>query len=407
MTFAAEPSLKLALAPNPQNDSATGRLSRLLYFAVGAAGVAFAVLAFESFAAQVYQPVPAISYLSWGLVIGLPAAMCVLSHLAPIPVLRTLAASLAAVVLLDVVLWLVLRWEPLPAGADIPWIISLTGVPAVCVAILASRAVIVTYSLVVSILGGVLRFATTTYENPVLIGLEDAMYSLLMQSIMIGLTLATRRGAAALDDAARRATEDGARQAAQLGARQARLTMDALVHDSVMSTLLIAGRGRAGAGDLSRHSARTLAQLDEQPDVLCPDSIIPVAELERRLRELVDLAPHTVLRFAVRGQRPLPVEVVAAIEGAVGEAMRNSIAYAAGAENRSVARSVVVDDPKGVLTVVVHDDGVGFEPKDVPSERLGISQSILGRMHNVDGGAATVSSCPAGGTKVVISWTRS
>jgi Histidine kinase-like ATPase domain len=399
-------------APSDRNSDlcdspASERITRVLYFAAGAAGIIFGALSFQSFQAQVNSQLPALSFIVWILVVGLTAILCVFSQIFSLRTLRVIAAAEATVVMLNLVLWLLFRSEPLPAGFDVPWIITLTGVPAVCVAIMASDRVTWAYSFSVSILGGMLRAATTNYDNPLLVGAEDALYSLLLQALFIRLTLAARRGAAALDDAARTAREDGVKEAAHLGAKQARLTLDALVHDSVISTLLIAGRGRAGADVVSRHADRTLFQLDEFPESMRIGGGITLSHLESRLKTLAErVVPGIHVTCDVTPARALPPEVSLALEGAAGEALRNSVAHARGREDRAVSRFLEVSEVDGRVQVVVSDDGVGFDPSGIPDDRLGISHSILGRMHSVRNGAATVMSRPGAGVKVVLSWTR-
>jgi signal transduction histidine kinase len=388
---------------NPASERAT----RVLYFAVGGAGIAFGALSFPLFVAQIYAPLPALSWIIWSIVAGLPVVLCVFSRSAPLPVLRGVAVALAGVVLIDLILWLVARWEPLPAGVDVPWAISLTGVPAVCMAIVARPSVAVAYSLALSILGGVLRGATTSSDNPLLVGTEEALYGLLIQSVFIGLTLATRRGAAELDAAAREASDAGALEAAQLGARRARLSMDALVHDSVMSTLLSAGRGQAGRAEIARHAAQALDELEQLPAAERGCRDIPVAVLEAELEDLIAaLDRNAEFRFEVVATECIPGDAIGAMVGATAQALHNSLSYAHGDAHHGVLRSIVVRDIPDGLEVIVRDDGVGFDPASVSRARLGISHSIIARMTGIPGGSASVSSEPGAGTEVVLSWTR-
>ncbi|HYI34151.1 MAG TPA: hypothetical protein VEX88_11880, partial [Glaciibacter sp.] len=185
----------------PDLNTATERLTRVLFFSGGAAGIIFGVLAYGPAQSQVYGPLPAFSYAIWLLVLGLPVVLCIFANVLPLRTLRMIAAAQAVVVLVNLILWLLVRADPLPTGSDVPWIITLTGIPAVYVAVVASGRVALSYLLVVSILGGMLRAATTDYADPFLIGLEDALYSLLLPGLLISLTLATKRGAAALDAA--------------------------------------------------------------------------------------------------------------------------------------------------------------------------------------------------------------
>jgi signal transduction histidine kinase len=51
--------------------------------------------------------------------------------------------------------------------------------------------------------------------------------------------------------------------------------------------------------------------------------------------------------------------------------------------------------------VFVRDDGPGFEPDDVPSERRGIRDAIVGRVASA-GGQAEIDSSLGGGTEVAL-----
>jgi signal transduction histidine kinase len=387
-------------APGP----ATERLTRILYFAIGAAGIIFGALSIEPFRLQLFGGDAVGSVVYWCVLISPPVLLCALSHLSSMRVLRALAITEAVVFVVGLLIWFIWRATPLPAHSDIPWILSITAIPVVCVAIVARREIAWSYMLLVCAMSGVLRAITTTYDMPILIGIEDALYALVLQCTFVGLTLLTRRSAAALDAASRIAAVEVARRAARLGRRQERLRIDALVHDSVLSTLLIAGRGQAQADVISRSAARTLDQLDDFR-VTSPTGAVPISELEWRLKSLAaTVAPDASFRSEVANELALPAPVVAALLGSVGEALRNSAAHA-GTEH-VVSRELLVRGVDGGVQVVVRDDGVGFDPTDVPGNRLGVSQSIIGRMEGLAGGQAWVSSAPGGGVEVVVSWSR-
>jgi hypothetical protein len=60
-------------------------------------------------------------------------------------------------------------------------------------------------------------------------------------------------------------------------------------------------------------------------------------------------------------------------------------------------------DAGGGVRIDARDQGVGFDPGRIPPDRLGLRESVLGRMEDV-GGSATVRSAPGRGTTVVLSW---
>jgi signal transduction histidine kinase len=61
--------------------------------------------------------------------------------------------------------------------------------------------------------------------------------------------------------------------------------------------------------------------------------------------------------------------------------------------------SVYIEGNANAVDVYVRDRGPGFDLQDVPDDRLGIRQSILGRMRRA-GGSATVRRGAGGGTEV-------
>lgn len=87
-------------------------------------------------------------------------------------------------------------------------------------------------------------------------------------------------------------------------------------------------------------------------------------------------------------------ELVAAVAGAVGEALTNAGKH--GAAGRVTVYAEPTDD--GELFCSVKDDGTGYDTATVP-EGVGLSRSIRGRMTEV-GGRAEVVSAPGFGTEV-------
>ena len=64
---------------------------------------------------------------------------------------------------------------------------------------------------------------------------------------------------------------------------------------------------------------------------------------------------------------------------------------------------MLVEDDGSAVRITIRDDGRGFAPGRLAAAaaggRLGVSQSIIGRMREV-GGTATVRSVPGSGTEV-------
>ncbi|GAB3875789.1 hypothetical protein GCM10029964_020930 [Kibdelosporangium lantanae] len=88
-----------------------------------------------------------------------------------------------------------------------------------------------------------------------------------------------------------------------------------------------------------------------------------------------------------------------ALSQSVREALAN-VARHAGVEQATVTVTGSSDE----VSIVVADQGRGFDPATVSAHRRGISMSIVERMGRARG-SATVESRPGAGTTVRLSWT--
>jgi signal transduction histidine kinase len=172
------------------------------------------------------------------------------------------------------------------------------------------------------------------------------------------------------------------------------------VHDHVLAVLTAAVQlGGAVPPELQRAAASALDTLDQGAHDADAGSMAADAAAAH-LRETAD---HTAPGSAVDAQASegeVPRRAVVAVALASAEALRNSIRHS-GAEPR-VAVRVAADE----ITVVVADDGAGFDLDGVDARRLGVRESIVGRMESLPGGTARVHSAPGRGTEVTLEWRR-
>lgn len=165
-----------------------------------------------------------------------------------------------------------------------------------------------------------------------------------------------------------------------------RAEMAAHLHDSVLQTLALI-QNRAGA---SSEAARLARAQERELRAWLYDGDQPAdSDLPTDLR---DYAGALELDYPVR------IDVVSA--GASTERASGEVAAAAREAMLNAARhaggevSVYIEGGAGV-DVYIRDRGAGFEMDAVPDDRLGIRQSIIGRMRRV-GGTASVRSTDAG-----------
>ncbi|WP_280371380.1 sensor histidine kinase [Nocardia wallacei] len=236
---------------------------------------------------------------------------------------------------------------------------------------------------------------------------ESLTRTWVMQSFFACVAAGIVRAAAQLDAATTAAVRRAAVAAAAEATDRERSRFAGLIHDNVLATLLDAARGTDPAA-LHRSAHRTLRQLDDSTHHLDDDQVPAPTAAEIWCATIAEAGPGITADTRIEEQsraRPLPREVVTAIDAALGEAARNSLRHGAVGRD-SVRRRVRVDfDARGV-NVRIDDDGVGFDPRRVPADRLGIRQSIVERMRRLPGGDAVVESHPGSGTTVVLRWAR-
>ncbi|WP_426623031.1 PspC domain-containing protein [Leifsonia sp. McL0607] len=223
----------------------------------------------------------------------------------------------------------------------------------------------------------------------VLSGMQAGRSSGLLWLAIIGATFA---GAAVMVGpwALRLWTELIAERTARVREEQ-RAEMAAHLHDSVLQTFALI-QNRAGASSEVGRIAR--AQERELRDWLYAEAaegaVREAEDLATELRSVaaaleVDHAAHFDVVSAGEPVRRAPAELAAAAR----EAMLNAARHAGGEV------SVYVESGGGSVDVYVRDRGPGFDIDALPDGRLGVRESIIGRMRRA-GGRATVTSRDTG-----------
>ena len=176
---------------------------------------------------------------------------------------------------------------------------------------------------------------------------------------------------------------------------EARAEMAAHLHDSVLQTLALiqrSGESREMAS-LARTQERELRAwlFGRAPTVRGVTLRDAIEEAASR----VELSHQVKVEVVVVGDAELD-DALRAMVGACGEAILNAASH--GAVNEL---SVYVEVEDGQVSAFVRDQGVGFEPDGVGSDRRGIADSIVRRMER-HGGSAVIRSEPGRGTEVVL-----
>ncbi|MFF3563248.1 PspC domain-containing protein [Streptomyces sp. NPDC002574] len=184
---------------------------------------------------------------------------------------------------------------------------------------------------------------------------------------------------------------------------QERAEVAAHVHDSVLHTLTLIQRHADDPREvarLARAQERELRAWLYRPEGNGrEDEPTTVADAVRRAAAEVEDAHGVQVEVVCVGDCPLDERLVAQMQAA-REAMVNAAKYG-GDEPVQVYAEVEGDR----VFVSVRDRGPGFDLDDVPSDRMGVRESIIGRMRR-NGGEARLRPAPGGGTEVELEMER-
>ena len=187
---------------------------------------------------------------------------------------------------------------------------------------------------------------------------------------------------------------------------QERAEVAAHVHDSVLHTLTLIQRNADDGGEvrrLARAQERELRNWLYDPSGTGKDEAeepTNLAEAVKRTAAEVEDKHGVPLEVVVVGDCPLDEKLSAQMQAA-REAMVNAAKY--GGEGGAV--QVFAEVEGRTVFVSVRDRGPGFDLDAVPGDRMGVRESIIGRMQR-NGGTARLRSVPGGGTEVELEMER-
>ncbi|WAB85183.1 hypothetical protein OVN20_06460 [Microcella daejeonensis] len=175
----------------------------------------------------------------------------------------------------------------------------------------------------------------------------------------------------------------------------------AVVHDTLLSSLTLVARAPEGVVDarlerLIRRDLRVVgtAEVTAAGTASTSSDLLPL-----RLVELADGFRWRGLRVDVSG-----VDAVPELERQAAEALVEAVAAALDNVSRhsgSASAEVTIGASERAVTVMVVDTGRGFDPEGVDVERMGVRESIVGRIERLGGRVRIFSG--GTGTTVVLS----
>ncbi|GAB2817602.1 ATP-binding protein [Actinoallomurus bryophytorum] len=188
---------------------------------------------------------------------------------------------------------------------------------------------------------------------------------------------------------------------------QERAEVAAHVHDSVLHTLTLIQRNAHDVREvqrLARSQERDLRAWLYEPKA---DAEQDLAAAVRKAAAEVEDHHGMPIEVVCVGDCPLDERLGAMLQAA-REAMVNAAKYADGDpedEARTSSLSVYAEVAGEDVSIFVRDRGRGFDLDAVPQDRMGLRESIIGRMER-NGGKAEIRTAPGEGTEVRLEMRR-
>ncbi len=229
----------------------------------------------------------------------------------------------------------------------------------------------------------------------------DAAYVVVYCFAVMALVSLVRDGAKEVDVANGEAIRSALQQARAEAVGRERQRVDALVHDQVLHTLLLAARAQAPdeKAAAAESASQAIASLERAKSDQDKSEVVTTAGLFRAIEDAaLKLDTRVSVEISGASSAALRPEIAQAMTEATLQALDNSIQHSRASE----IRLELTSDKSGVR-FIVEDNGVGFRPERVSKDRIGINTSIRFRMSSI-GGFAEITSEPGKGAKVILGW---
>lgn len=236
------------------------------------------------------------------------------------------------------------------------------------------------------------------------LALEESAFSFLFSMVLAVLVIVLRYESSKVDEANQKSIDAAIELAKNDAIQRERDRVDALVHDSVLTTLLVA----ANASDANaQRDAFELAvsarqKLDAAHETKPDNESITINSFFSALVFAISRQDESVA-VSSEGQSDLqvPAKVAQALTESTLQAVSNALQHAGSGAKVEV---FLKGFPDGVK-IVVKDNGKGFRVSRIPKNRLGLRLSIIGRIQSV-GGKVFIDSKLGLGTNIVIEWSE-
>ncbi|NBU23045.1 MAG: hypothetical protein EBS38_03910 [Actinobacteria bacterium] len=300
-------------------------------------------------------------------------------------------------------LWPLMVRDPNSLSQDFqPWIWWAIGMGVVAMGVVAPAWLSLVYLFLSTLSWYILNTSVYGGLADPLVTLQDSTYIFLFGGTILGLFMLVRDSVAKVDLANSAVIQAAVTQASIDATERERQRIDALVHDKVLNTLLLAANAKSkseqqSAAKLANEAIVSLNRAQQESEESSNVSQLGLFRALARVAEQMNPAISVEIEGA--GAELLPKQVAQAITEAAIQAIDN-------ADRHSQAKAITLRlqalEPSGVR-IVLHDDGLGFRLDRIPRDRIGVRTSIFARLESVQGKAKIVST-PGSGTTVSLEW---
>ena len=388
----------------PRNPISRKQVEAVISRSVAVFGIVFGAQTVPALLGQIDQANPVWAFLA---VTTLFASLIVAFVASIVRRFVRLAHGLVSIVyLLALISWPFAVSDPSGVHNTNHWLYFLLTVATATAAIGFSTRVATLYLFAVPTFYGLVRAAPVGGDAPPLQAGLDAVYAIILGGAVMIIVTMLRQAAASVDNAQATALDRYGHAVRQHATEVERVQVDAIVHDSVLTTLLTAARAYTPeAMALAATNAGNAIDHLHDAALVSPDdgSTVRLRDVARRIADAAGaMSPPIPVRIREIGARAMPVQAAEAVYSASVQAMVNSLQHAG--PSATVTRWLTLTGVEGAgIKVEVGDTGRGFVLAAVPTERLGVRVSIIERVAGA-GGSVDIVSAPGEGTVVTILW---
>jgi signal transduction histidine kinase len=284
-----------------------------------------------------------------------------------------------------------------------PWLWWATGTATMAMGMYLTKWWSIAYLGFVPVSWFFLRVLPIGGSGTVGSALLDFFYIILFAAAVLTLIGMMRTAAIAVDRKNDALAEASAKRAEVDATERERQKLDDLVHDQVLTTLLLAAKADSPTSQaLAAESAEIAIErlsntASESTDALQEVSV--GAFIDSLSANLTRNFPDATQSVSKDLDFQLPIPVAIAFADASIQALTNSVQHA----GKKAIRQVRIKADQHGLKVVVRDDGRGFRESKIPKNRFGVRNSIRRRVTSV-GGVVFIKAEPRKGSTVVMVW---